>query len=373
LTLAALRDNSVVEMQGSGERQLDGKPVLVWLGFIAVMVWAMVIVGGITRLTGSGLSMVEWRPLMGALPPLDEAEWMRVFARYQESPQYEQVNHWMTLVEFKRIFFWEYLHRVLGRTIGLVTVLPWVYFKLRGRMSAQTARRSLIALFLGGAQGLLGWFMVKSGLVDVPEVSHFRLASHLALAFFVGQWILWILFDLRRPFHGALARESGLRGLAWACIALISLQIIYGAFMAGTRAGWLFSTFPDMNGAYLPGAFMTGGGVLHEFLHSAALIHWTHRFLAYGCVLLCLVFAYRLRFITGSRASDARLASTLVGLCILVQFVLGVLTVMLHVPIWAAVTHQAMAFVALGCTLFGVHCLGSASAEAPADAESRVA
>ncbi|MEZ4463423.1 MAG: COX15/CtaA family protein [bacterium] len=175
------------------------RAVRAWLWVVWGMILTMVVVGGITRLTGSGLSMVEWRPLMGALPPLSEAEWLAVFEQYKQSPQYQQVNHWMTLGDFERIFFWEYFHRLLGRLIGVVVLVPGLWFLVRRRLRGKRAVQVLLAFVFGGLQGLLGWYMVKSGLVDVPAVSHYRLAAHLSLAFFVGCWILWILMGLRAP------------------------------------------------------------------------------------------------------------------------------------------------------------------------------
>ena len=161
------------------------------------MVCLMVLVGGTTRLTGSGLSMVEWRPLMGTLPPLSDAEWVRVFDIYKESPQYQSVNQWMNMADFKQIFFWEYVHRLLGRLIGLVFFLPMLFLWLKGYLVGKQRLRAMVALILGGAQGLLGWYMVRSGLVDIPAVSHYRLAAHLSLAFFLGIYVLWWILDLR--------------------------------------------------------------------------------------------------------------------------------------------------------------------------------
>ncbi|MBW2223699.1 MAG: COX15/CtaA family protein [Deltaproteobacteria bacterium] len=173
--------------------------VATWLLFLYLMVFAMVIVGGATRLTGSGLSMVQWHPFMGALPPLSESDWTETFQKYQASPQYKLVNHWMLLSDFKRIFLWEYAHRLLGRLIGVFFIVPWLLFLVQRRLDRPLAWKTFVAFLLGGAQGLLGWFMVKSGLVDNPEVSHYRLAAHLGLALLVGQYLLWLFLDLRAP------------------------------------------------------------------------------------------------------------------------------------------------------------------------------
>ncbi len=311
-----------------------------WLWAVYGMIVAMIAIGGITRLTGSGLSMVEWRPLMGALPPMGEAEWQAVFAKYQLSPQYQQVNHWMTLGDFQRIFFWEYLHRLFGRLIGVVTFAPWLYFVLRKRVSGQTARRSFLAIVFGGLQGLLGWFMVKSGLVDVPEVSHFRLAAHLSLAFFVGCYVLWVIIDL----HGerAPARATVRRGAVAAVAALVALQIVYGAFMAGTRAGYLFQTFPDHNGAWFPPGWLGPGGVWHGVVSHPVAIHVLHRLLGYTVAVAVTALA-----VVGWRRAATprprRLALGL-GLWVALQMGLGIWTVMGAVPLAVATAHQVVAF-----------------------------
>ncbi|MCA9546692.1 MAG: COX15/CtaA family protein [Myxococcales bacterium] len=320
-----------------------------WLWFVFALITAMVAIGGITRLTGSGLSMVEWRPLMGTLPPLSEAEWLRVFDQYKLSPQYAKVNHWMTLADFQRIFFWEYLHRLLGRLIGLVTFFPWLYFVLRKRLSGRTARRAFLAIVFGGLQGLLGWFMVKSGLVDRPEVSHYRLAAHLSLAFFVGAYVLWVIADLDpRPSRARVGRRW-----TWTVGVLLALQIVYGAFMAGTRAGYLFSTFPDMNGVLVPDTWLRLSPAWHNLVENHVAIHFIHRCLAYlvaGAVLALATVGLR-----RAQAPGDRRAAALLGGLVAVQFGLGVWTVMGGVPIAVATAHQVVAFWLLGALVWFAH------------------
>ncbi|MEE2658523.1 MAG: COX15/CtaA family protein [Candidatus Latescibacterota bacterium] len=354
-----MTDTAISASGHSVVHQRDGAPVRRWLWIVLAAIYLMVIVGGITRLTGSGLSMVEWRPLMGALPPLSEAEWQRVFEQYQASPQYQQVNHWMGLSEFQRIFFWEYLHRLLGRLVGVVALVPWVWFLARRRLSHRTAMRTFLAFLLGGLQGLLGWYMVKSGLAGVPEVSHFRLAAHLSLAFLVGGWVLWLILDLHCGKHAGgsplmSVHVLELRRLAHKFIALLALQIIYGAFVAGTRGGVLFATFPDMNGYYLPGVFFTGPSPVHDLMHSPLVIHWVHRFLAWIVVGMAVALVLRVRR-QASPGSRLRATGSVLGGSVLLQFALGALTVTLHVPVWAAVAHQAGAFLLLGNGLFLTH------------------
>jgi cytochrome c oxidase assembly protein subunit 15 len=322
--------------------------ITIWLWILFGAVFAMVSLGGITRLTGSGLSMVDWRPLMGVLPPLDESEWREVFAAYQGSPQYREVNDWMTLGDFKSIFFWEYLHRVFGRMIGLIAFLPWVYFSLRGRLAKWISERVVVAILLGGLQGVLGWYMVMSGLVDRPEVSHFRLAAHLLLAVFIAQWILWTLLDLHygRPTR-APAPSSVLpaRRLTYGLALIVSIQILYGALMAGTKAGLLFPSFPDMNGVYLPGLFFPGRDLIHNALNNPHSIHYIHRLLGFGLVALVVPTLILL-----ARTSiRPRWVVHQMTVIISIQFVLGALTALYQSPIPLAVSHQAGAFL-LACS-----------------------
>lgn len=322
---------------------MGDRGVRIWLWTVFGSVFAMVAVGGITRLTGSGLSMVEWHPLMGTLPPLDEQAWHEAFVRYQRSPQYQQVNHWMELADFKRIFFWEYLHRLLGRVLGLVFALPWLVFVARGRLRGRALRLTAIALVLGGAQGVLGWIMVESGLVDRPSVSHFRLAAHLSLALFVSQWILWILLDMM-PAPTSRAPRRLRRGIALTVVLLV-VQIVYGAFMAGTHAGLVSATFPDMNGYYGPTHFVSGVGAL---VHDPLAIHWMHRTLAWVVLLAFLALAWSAR----RQAREIRVAAFTALAIASVQLALGAATVIFHVPIAIAVAHQCVAVVLLSATVW---------------------
>jgi len=343
--------------------------VRTWLIAVYVMVFTMVLIGGITRLTGSGLSMVEWRPLMGALPPLSEAEWVRVFERYQLSPQYAQVNSWMELADFQKIFFWEYLHRLWGRLIGLVFFLPWVYFMARKRLSGAWARRTFIAFVLGGSQGLLGWFMVKSGLVDMPHVSHLRLAAHLSLAFFVGHYVLWLIYDLTWPDRGSKSKEPSAPStrLTWAFIAVLSLQIVYGAFMAGTRAGFISSTWPDINGSMLPSEMGAMSPIAIDLIENLFTIHFIHRTLGYVVFALGL-YLWR-QSISGAKNQVQRQAGRLLAAICLTQVLLGIATVMMHVPTWVATLHQGGAYLLLTAAVALLH--GASTTPAPALAPSR--
>lgn len=335
-----------------------------WLWVVYFMIMMMVVVGGITRLTGSGLSMVEWRPLMGTLPPMSEAEWGRVFELYQASPQYQEVNHWMTLGDFKKIFFWEYLHRLLGRLIGLVFGLPWLIFTLTKTLRGEWMRRALVALILGGGQGLMGWYMVKSGLIDRPEVSHFRLAAHLSLAFLCGLWVLSLTLDLRAARRlESLDREEG-RGshkqaseevikqqppsaLWWLFPPLLMLQVAYGAFMAGKRAGYLYSTFPDMNGYLIGPSVGSMGSLSHDLLNNPDSIHTLHRLLAWAVLALGGYLSHSL-----ARSKELKAQARSFGAALALQFTLGALTVVTGMNHALAVTHQWGAFVLLSATLW---------------------
>lgn len=328
------------------------RPVLIWLIVLYVSIMLMVVIGGITRLTGSGLSMVDWHPLMGALPPLTEEAWLAVFARYQESPQYELVNHWMTLDDFKLIFFWEYIHRLMGRLIGVIFALPWVVFLVRKQLTGGLAWRSAIAFLLGGAQGLLGWYMVKSGLVDVPEVSHYRLAAHLMLAVVVAMYIQWLILDLR-PDDARPAADRAMRWVGWGLVGLISIQIVWGAFMAGARAGYLFSTFPDMNDAFAPPGMNTLTPWWRNALDNPIAIHFTHRLLAWIATLACIGGWWFAR----KRATSPRQVWALRGLLVasILQFATGAATVMTYVWVPIAVVHQLGGVLLLSVAVYCAH------------------
>ncbi|MEE3332064.1 MAG: COX15/CtaA family protein [Myxococcota bacterium] len=316
------------------------RTITLWLWILFGSVFAMVLVGGITRLTGSGLSMVDWRPVMGVLPPIGEAAWIETFDAYSTSPEYREINSWMDLDDFKRIFFWEYLHRLLGRLIALIAFVPWLVLTLQKKIEGWLSWRVIVSILLGGAQGLLGWYMVKSGLVDVPQVSHLRLAAHSGLAFLISQWILWMLLDL----HFGRARPSFAGAQKWtsSVLALLAVQILYGALMAGTHAGLLFPTFPDMNGRYLPGPFFPLDSLASNLFYSPLAIHWIHRVV--GFALLCLaagtLFALR-RIPLVPAWARGQLVAVLV-----VQFALGAFTAVYQTPLWLAITHQAGAFLA---------------------------
>jgi len=313
-----------------------------WLAACIALVFAMVVVGGITRLTGSGLSIVEWAPIMGAIPPLGEAEWQRAFEAYKQYPQFRLTNPVMGLAEFKGIFFWEYVHRLLGRGIGVVFGLPLLWFWVRGVLSRRLKWQLALALVLGGMQGLVGWLMVKSGLVDEPRVSHYRLAAHLGLALAIMGWLAWILLGLRqKPDRGPGAPLPRLLMLGVA--VLTALQILYGAFVAGLRAGWGYNTFPRMGERWIAEAVMALDPWWHNLVESHATVQFIHRVL--GTLLLVAV---ALLWVRSKRVGPGRPGPVdlLFGLVVL-QYLLGVYTLVNVVPLVPAVMHQGGAALVL--------------------------
>jgi heme a synthase len=339
------------------------RPLILWLWSIAAMTFGVLVVGGITRLTLSGLSIVDWQPLMGVIPPLSEAQWLATFEVYRQSPDYAW-RAGMTLAEFKFIFFWEYLHRLLARGIGVVFLVPFIVFWVRGRFTPALRRRALLLFALGAMQGVMGWLMVKSGLIDRPSVSHFRLAAHLSLAFLIFGYAVWLARELaargRATLDGA-ARAWLKRGLA-AVGALMAVQIVWGAFVAGLRAGKFYPTFPLMGGRLVP-AELVPGTFLHDVVSSPVVVQWTHRVL--GTLLLLVVAALYVRVRRHISDTTSLRYSTAFAALVAVQYALGVATLLLLVPVSLGVIHQAMAMVLFGvwlCWLHHVHAAAPASA-----------
>lgn len=333
-----------------------------WLAFTCGFILLMILVGGVTRLTESGLSMVTWEPILGAIPPLNEADWQARFDQYRQFPEYQKLNRGMSMDEFKRIFFWEYLHRLVGRLIGLVFALPFFWFLIRGQVRGLLAWKLGVALVLGGLQGALGWYMVKSGLVDDPRVSHFRLAAHFSLALFLLVWLFRIYLDLR-PDPLPFAGPRPLRRAARMFLALLSLQIVYGAFVAGLDAGLIANTFPRMFGYWIPPqAFDFAGGGLRNLVDGPVTVQWIHRALGtvVGVAAWALWWAGR-RYTLGRQALFFLRA--VFGLTIL-QFGLGVLTLLYFVPVSLGAAHQLNAAFLLMATIGLLHALGGPSRSA---------
>jgi len=340
------------------QRQYD-RQIALWLILCAGVIFGMILLGGVTRLTESGLSMVEWRPLMGIVPPLNEAQWIEVFNKYRQFPEYQKVNMGMSLEDFQYIFMYEYLHRVLGRIIGVLFFFPMIYFALRGRVKAGLMPKLWLLFVLGGCQGLLGWYMVKSGLVDRPDVSQYRLTAHLGLAFLIYAYMVWVIFDLLMPAARAstavFARSS--KGL----VALIFLMILSGGFVAGTNAGFSYPTWPKMGPTFIPEGLYSTTPFWLAMFEDVTTIQFNHRMFAYLLVVLVTMFAVK---VIAARPNDrSRLASVLILAALAAQVILGISTLLLHVPIPLAAAHQGGAVVLLSAGLFFAHSLRSLPAD----------
>ena len=330
------------------------RAVAAWLLVGAALVAAMVVVGGITRLTHSGLSIVEWQPLVGTLPPLSEGDWQALFDKYRETPQYRVVNRGMSLDEFKGIFWWEYVHRLLGRAIGLVFIVPCAWFWWRGRIDHALGWKLVGVFALGGLQGAMGWYMVASGLVDEPRVSHLRLTAHLGLAFLILGALLWIAFDLlyaRRRGAPAPAR------FATAVAGLVFVQVLAGALVAGLRAGKAYNTFPLMNGHLVPPEALMLDPWWLNFVNNMATVQLDHRLLAW--LLLGLAPWLWLRVHRSAASPRAKHAATLLVGLVAAQFALGVATLLTAVPVALAAAHQGVATLVFAAALHTAHALRS--------------
>ncbi|MBO6558189.1 MAG: COX15/CtaA family protein [Pseudomonadales bacterium] len=321
--------------------------LVIWLAFVCLVVYLMIVVGGVTRLTQSGLSMVDWRPIMGVVPPLTSDDWQQTFEAYKQYPEYQKINKGMSLAEFKQIFYWEYGHRVLGRLIGIIYFLPFVVFLAVGRVEKRWQPRLWMALLLGGLQGLMGWYMVKSGLVDVPYVSHYRLAAHLMLAMLILAFLFWLILDMlavKRPEVSASQSSISL----WLLVLLV-IQLVLGAFTAGLDAGYGFNTWPLMHGQFLADAALMMSPFWLNFVENGVMIQFVHRWIGALLVLGILWFAFKARGTALFGASMILLGVTLV------QFALGVTTLLYRVPVVLGSLHQAVACLMLLALVYCVY------------------
>lgn len=324
-------------------RQTSALPyVRAWLFGMAALIFCMVIVGGATRLTDSGLSITEWKPLLGAIPPMTEAHWLEAFEKYKQIPEYHLVNKGMSLEEFEFIYWWEWGHRFLGRVIGLAFFLPFAYFAVTGALNRKTAIRCGVLFVLGGLQGALGWYMVASGLVDRVDVSQYRLAAHLTLATVIYGAILWVAFGLARPRH---APETGWQWFAVALVALIVLQVAAGGFVAGLDAGFGYNTWPLIDGAVIPKGLLAAEPWWRNMFENALTVQFNHRNLAYVIAVLVAIQAWTLR----TPSSLMLLAA------VLAQVALGVWTLVWAVPLWLGLAHQGGALVVLAAAIWNLH------------------
>ncbi len=323
-----------------------------WLYSVAFLVFIMVIVGGVTRLTESGLSITEWKPITGALPPMSEAVWQSEFEKYQQIPEYLEINGpaGMTLAEFKFIYFWEWVHRLLGRLIGLAFALPFAWFAIKHAIPKGYGGRLVALLVLGGMQGVIGWWMVTSGLTERTDVSHFRLATHLLTAFLILGGLVWTALDLR-GYARHNARPSRLTGFGLLVFCVLFVQLLFGAYTAGLNAGYVSSSWPLMNGSLIPGGINWSEGLWTLLNHHPVLIHFIHRWWAWVTVGFLIVLARRIR-------KQSRPASIAIHSAFGIQIVIGIATVMTSVNIHLAVLHQAVGALVVIATTWGVHLLG---------------
>ena len=328
-----------------------------WLLLVAALVFAILVVGGITRLTESGLSITEWNLVGGTLPPLSQADWVAEFARYQATPEFRQINGpaGMGLAAFKQIFFWEWLHRLLGRLVGLAMFIPLVWFAARRAIPTGYAPRLIALLLLVGFQGALGWYMVQSGLVNRTDVSHFRLSAHLLTALFLFAGLIWTALDLRQLARTGEDRPARLTALGLGAALLLIIQLLLGAWVAGLDAGQVANTWPLMNERFVPEGVDTSRGALFAFTHDPYLIHFLHRWWAWVVVVGMVILARRVRAIE-------RRASVAIHAALGTQILLGIATVMSGVALPLAVLHQAVGALLVAATAWGAHVIGRRAA-----------
>ncbi|NIA71555.1 heme A synthase [Pelagibius litoralis] len=323
-----------------------------WLLGCCTMVLAMAVIGAITRLTESGLSIMEWAPVSGVLPPLSQGEWQRLFDLYRQIPEYQQVNAGMSLAEFKAIFWWEYIHRLWGRLIGLVFALPFAWFWWRGKLDGRMTRLLLLALLLGGLQGFMGWFMVASGFGERTDVSQYRLVAHLGLALGIYGYLFWLALGQfwPRPERSRDPAAGRLRRSGFALLALVALTILSGGFVAGLNAGLVYNTFPLMDGDLVPAGYALLAPWPLNLFENHAAVQFNHRLLAVSTIFVTLaIWLWSLR---QDLSPAVQGGFALLAILALLQLALGIVTLLLVVPIWAAALHQAGAIFVLTAILW---------------------
>jgi heme a synthase len=326
-----------------------------WLLAVAALVFIIVIVGGITRLTESGLSITEWKPLMGVIPPLSEAQWIAEFERYKQIPEYIEINGpaGMTLAQFKFIYFWEWIHRLLGRMIGLALAVPFIWLALCGRLPAGYTLRIFGLVMLVGFQGAIGWWMVASGLETRTDVSHFRLAAHLLTALAILGGLVWTALDLKALTRDRAARPARLTGFSLTILLLLFVQLLFGAWVAGLNAGYVATDWPLMNDRFIPEGVDFSQGSWFALAHDPYLTHFIHRWWAWVVVAGLVIMARRLK------KAGARPISLAIHSAFGTQILLGIATVMTGMNIMLAVLHQAVGALVVATTVWGAHRLGS--------------
>lgn len=328
------------------------RAVRLWLFFVAGLVLAMITVGGATRLTDSGLSITEWQPILGAIPPLTDAHWQEAFAKYKEIPEYHLVNKGMSLEAFKAIYWWEWSHRFLGRIIGLAFALPLAVFWFMGVLRPGYGLKFAGVLALGGLQGAIGWYMVKSGLVDRVDVSQYRLALHLTVAFLILALVVWLAFELGEPERDA-AGSRVLKKLPLLIVGAIFLQVVLGAFVASLKGGLVYNTWPSMGGTLFPHDLMAIEPWWHNPFENPVTAQFNHRLVAYAVVALVAIEAWRT--FASNTSGEARASSGLLVAGVLGQAALGIWTLLEAVPLGLGIAHQACAAILLVLAVRHLH------------------
>lgn len=328
----------------------EHKPIVIWLLTGCVLIFIMVAIGGMTRLTHSGLSMVEWT-IFGSAPPSSEVAWTALFEKYKQYPEYKQVNFNFSLEEFKRIFWWEYIHRQFGRFIGIVFIVPFLWFWIKGKLSSSLTPKLLLILIMGGFQGFLGWYMVKSGLNAQPDVSHYRLAMHLITAFITFSYTFWVALGLIYPNPPIL--QKGMKKPIRFLLLLVIVQIIWGAYVAGLNAGKVYNTWPLMGETLIPEAVSAMEPWWRNFIEGISGVQFVHRYLAYAVLAIVVYVFLKGRKLTLSRSQQKGIYFLLFAVSF--QFVLGVLTLLYAVPVSLGLLHQLGAFILLGATIYSLH------------------
>lgn len=334
-------------------KEKDNKKVIYWLLTGCFLIFIMVVVGGITRLTHSGLSISNYKLISGTIPPMNETEWQEAFNLYKQYPEYKKLNNHFNLQDFKDIYFWEWLHRVIGRFIGLVFFIPFVYFLIRKQLTKPTIKKCIILLCMGAFQGFLGWYMVKSGLVDNPDVSHYRLAAHLTTAFLTFAYTFWVALDLMYPNKKDI--NIAFRNFIRFSFVILIIQIIYGAFVAGLDAGFIHNHWPMMSeGKFMhPTVYIEQNPLYKNFIEGKSGVQFVHRCLAYIVVAFIVAIYVKSRKLILTLPQNRAINSLLA--IVFFQFLLGVLTIMLQVPVWLGVAHQVGAFFLLSAITFTLH------------------
>ena len=331
------------------------RSIAIWLLVCCAAIYAMVVLGGVTRLTGSGLSMVKWEPIIGVFPPMSQSEWEEVFLLYQQYPEFKLKNSYMNLEDFKNIFWLEYLHRLLGRLIGVIFLLPLVYFWATKKIEKSFIPKLVFMFVLGGLQGLLGWYMVKSGLSQDPHVSQYRLTAHLGFAFIIYAYIFWTALDLLFPQEPTAGNRdnSGLKRFSFFITGTVFVTVLSGGFVAGLKAGRAYNTFPLMNGQFIPDGLTSLDPMWRNFFENVTMVQFDHRLLAY--CLIVLIPLYWFSALKKSLSAGIRTAFHLLVVILIVQVALGISTLLLYVPVGLAATHQGVALALFTVALFLSH------------------